>query len=137
MTPAPDSVIENTRNKTPKSKKKLKFSTPLPSPTCEENNTHGNLPFKKRKTPPIIKTSEVTLPAKKRKLTLENIAVEPSSPTWVGRQTSRHKEKIENNQPLCSDIINEIQEILQQQFPDIKGLQPTEKHQAGRRKQVA
>lgn len=54
VTPAPDSVTENTRNKTPKSKKKLKFSTPgglntFPSPTCEENNTHDNLPFKKKK----------------------------------------------------------------------------------------
>lgn len=56
----------------------------------------------------------------------ENIAVDPLSPTWVGRLTSRHKEKIENNQPLFSDIINKVQEILQQQFPDIKGLQPTE-----------
>lgn len=132
VTPAPDSVTENTRNKTPKSKKKLKFSTPgglntFPSPTCEENNTHDNLPFKKKERPPKIKTAEVKLPAKQRKLTLENIAVEPPSPTWVGRLTSRHKEKIENNQPLCSDIINEVQKILQQQFPDIKGLQPTEK----------
>lgn len=39
-------------------------------------------------------------------------------------QTQR---KIENNQLLCSININEVQDILQMHFPDIKGLQPAEK----------
>ena len=48
---------------------------------------------------------------------------------WVEQLTNEHREKIISNQPLCSDILNHIQRLysVKKQFPDIKGLQPTEK----------
>lgn len=47
---------------------------------------------------------------------------------WIGRLTNKHKLTISNiNQPICSDIMNEVQRILAAQYPDVNGLQQTEK----------
>ena len=47
---------------------------------------------------------------------------------WIGRLTNKHKLTISNiNQPICSGIRNEVQRILAAQYPDVNGLQQTEK----------
>ena len=107
VTPAPDSTLE--QNKTPKSRKKLRFNT------SEYGSSEKKLPVKKRKSlKPVLKRSEET-------------SMDTTETRWIGRLTNKHKLTISNDQPICSDIMNEVQRILAAQYPDVNGLQQTEK----------
>ena len=107
VTPSPDSTLE--QNKTPKSKKKLRFNT------SEYGSSEKKLPVKKRKSlKPVLKRSEET-------------SMDTTETRWIGRLTNKHKFTISNDQPICSDIMNEVQRILAAQYPDVNGLQQTEK----------
>lgn len=57
----------------------------------------------------------------------ENTADERRKWTEYGKQmlTFQHKNDINSDKMLCSDIINFAQDILQQQFPNIQGFQHT------------
>ena len=52
--------------------------------------------------------------------------VDPEMP-WLKTLRYKHKEAIENNECLCSDIINIVQSMLNKQYPQINGFQLTNK----------
>ncbi|XP_078310197.1 uncharacterized protein LOC144618313 [Crassostrea virginica] len=120
VTPAPDSLHEEMK-KTPKSKKKLRFMSPVeehPFSPAVDRTSPPSSKFEQSPSPPTK-----TPPAKKKKVT----QVTPVPQKWIHNLTMEHKRKIESGQPLCSDVINTAQKLLKRQFPDISGLQQSER----------
>ena len=74
------------------------------------------------KTDPIIIDKFTEVPIKKCKL---DDKTRDKYQSWTLDLNERHKEKIEKNEWICSDIINSVHRILSYQFQQINGFQLT------------
>ncbi|CAC5404057.1 unnamed protein product [Mytilus coruscus] len=91
---------------TPKSTKRLKFA---------DNGDSQDHQILLTDSPPPVKKAKLNMAVKENK---------PIPTAWINGLNSDHKQILENNEWLCSEIINACCTIISRQFPNVSGSYP-------------
>ena len=109
--------------KTPKSKKKLRFQSPV-----EEHPFYHQSTEHHRHHP--ISSNRPRFLQKLLQLRKKETQVTPVPQKWIHNLTMEHKQKTESGQPLCSDVINTAQK-LRKRFQTSMDCNSQNEHQFG------